>query len=132
MVLETPALGCILVFWRGSTTGPPDHVELYAGEDARCYLHVLGSNQPEATTIAWLDKAGLPGMRWPTSYPKPRGGKVMLSAAGAPILINEAQFGRKSSSSSLGHLVGIRFLTAEGGVSATAERWRIAVKGHIL
>jgi uncharacterized protein (TIGR02594 family) len=88
--LTTPALGCILVFWRGSKTGTSGHVGLYAGEDAQGYLHVLGGNQSNAITIARLDKARLLGMRWPASYPKPTSGRVLLSAAGAPVSTNEA------------------------------------------
>lgn len=88
--LETAALGCILVFWRGSRTGPSGHVGLYAGEDALGYLHVLGGNQSDAITIARLDKARLLGMRWPSTYPKPTSGRVLLSASGAPVSTNEA------------------------------------------
>lgn len=88
--LETPSLGCILVFWRGSKTGTSGHVGLYAGEDAQGYLHVLGGNQSDAITIARLDKARLLGMRWPGSYPKPSAGRVLLSASGALISTDEA------------------------------------------
>lgn len=88
--LKTPALSCILVFWRGSKTGASGHVGLYAGEDAQGYLHVLGGNQSDAITIARLDKARLLGMRWPTTYPKPTTGRVMLNASGAPVSMNEA------------------------------------------
>lgn len=88
--LETPALGCILVFWRGSKTGVSGHVGLYAGEDAQGYLHVLGGNQSNAITIARLDKARVLGMRWPATYPKPTTGRVLLSASGAPVSTNEA------------------------------------------
>lgn len=88
--LATPALGCILVFWRGSKTGTSGHIGLYAGEDAQGYLHVLGGNQSDAITIARLDKARLLGMRWPSTYPKPKPGRVMLSVSGAPVSTNEA------------------------------------------
>ncbi len=86
--LTTPALGCILVFWRGSKTGTSGHVGLYAGEDAQGFLHVLGGNQSNAITIARLDKTRLLGMRWPATYPKPAGGKVILSAK-VPVSNNE-------------------------------------------
>lgn len=88
--LLTPALGCVLVFWRGSKAGTSGHVGLYAGEDAQGYLHVLGGNQSDAITIARLDKGRLLGMRWPATYPKPATGRVMLSASGAPVSTNEA------------------------------------------
>lgn len=88
--MATPALGCILVFWRGSKNGTSGHVGLYAGEDAQGYLHVLGGNQSDAITIARLDKGRLLGMRWPATYPKPATDRVLLSAAGAPVSTNEA------------------------------------------
>lgn len=88
--LATPALGCILVFWRGSPAGTSGHVGLYAGEDAQGYLHVLGGNQSDAITLARLGKGRLLGMRWPATYPKPTTGRVLLSADGAPISTNEA------------------------------------------
>ncbi|MCO5092075.1 TIGR02594 family protein [Bosea sp. (in: a-proteobacteria)] len=88
--LDEPALGCILVFWRGSKTGTSGHVGLYAGEDAQGYLHVLGGNQSDAITIARLDKARLLGMRWPATYPKQTTSRVLLSASGAPVSTNEA------------------------------------------
>jgi uncharacterized protein (TIGR02594 family) len=88
--LAIPALGCALVFWRGSKAGTSGHVGLYAGEDAQGYLHVLGGNQSNAITIARLDKSRLLGLRGPSSYPKPLGGRVLLSAAGAPMSTDEA------------------------------------------
>lgn len=88
--LKTPALGCIVVFWRGSKAGTSGHVGLYAGEDAQGYLHVLGGNQSDAITIARLDKTRLLGMRWPATYPKPTTGRVLLSASGAPVSTDEA------------------------------------------
>lgn len=88
--LPAPALGCVLVFWRGSRTGTAGHVGLYAGEDSAGYLHVLGGNQSNAITIARLDRARLLGMRWPASFPRSAGSRVMLSKAGAPLSTNEA------------------------------------------
>lgn len=88
--LEKPSLGCILVFWRGSQAGSSGHVGLYAGEDAQGYLHVLGGNQSDAITIARLGKTRLLGMRWPSTYPKPTSGRVLLSASGAPFSTDEA------------------------------------------
>ena len=79
--LATPALGAVLVFWRGSKTGTSGHVGLYVGEDAGAF-HVLGGNQSNAITIARLDKARLLGTRWPSTYPLPRTGRVRLTAAG--------------------------------------------------
>lgn len=87
--LETPALGAVLVFWRGSKAGTSGHVGLYVGEDAEA-LHVLGGNQSDAITIARLDRSRLLGIRWPKSYPKSSVGRVLLSFRGGAISSDEA------------------------------------------
>lgn len=87
--LGRPALGAVIVFWRGSKTGTSGHVGLYAGEDADAY-HVLGGNQSDAITIARLDKARVLGFRWPRSFPLPTGGPVHLAKNGAALSTNEA------------------------------------------
>jgi uncharacterized protein (TIGR02594 family) len=86
--LVRPALGAVIVFWRGSKVGTSGHVGLYAGEDAAAY-HVLGGNQSNAVTIARLDKARVLGFRWPAKFPLPSGGPVHLNKAGA-LSTNEA------------------------------------------
>lgn len=86
--LGRPALGAVIVFWRGSKTGNSGHVGLYVGEDADAY-HVLGGNQSDAITIARLDKGRLLGFRWPTKFPLPTGGKVQLTRSGG-LSTNEA------------------------------------------
>ncbi len=50
-----PALGCVLVFSRGASSG---HVGIYVGEDADCY-HVLGGNQGDSVSIARIRKGRL-------------------------------------------------------------------------
>jgi uncharacterized protein (TIGR02594 family) len=80
--LGRPALGAVIVFWRGSKAGTSGHVGFYAGEDAQAY-HVLGGNQSNAITIARLDKARLLGFRWPAKFPLPTTGAVHLTTSGA-------------------------------------------------
>ncbi len=53
--VETPGLGDVLVFWRGSREGRKGHVGLYIAEDAE-YYHVLGGNQGNQVSIKRLDK----------------------------------------------------------------------------
>lgn len=86
--LGRPALGAVIVFWRGSKTGTSGHVGLYAGEDAEAY-HVLGGNQSNAITIARLDKGRVLGFRWPAKFPLPKGGPVHLTKDGG-LSTNEA------------------------------------------
>lgn len=80
--LVRPALGAVIVFWRGSKAGTSGHVGFYAGEDAQAY-HVLGGNQSNAITIARLDKARVLGFRWPAKFPLPTTGAVHLTTTGA-------------------------------------------------
>ena len=60
---QKPALGDVLVFWRGTSGGFSGHVGLYVGEDAQAF-HVLGGNQSDAVTIAFFAKSCLLGARW--------------------------------------------------------------------
>jgi uncharacterized protein (TIGR02594 family) len=80
--LTEPALGAILVFWRGSKAGWSGHVGLYAGERADAF-RVLGGNQSNAVTETWLAKDRLLGIRWPGSVDLPSGGRIASTAAGA-------------------------------------------------
>lgn len=56
--VEAPAVGDVLVFWRGKRHGTSGHVGLYVGEDSEAY-HVLGGNQSDAVTITRIDRARL-------------------------------------------------------------------------
>lgn len=79
--LKAPAIGAVLVFWRGARDGISGHVGLYAGEDAGA-LHVLGGNQSNAITVARLGRDRLLGIRWPQSYPLPTTGSFFGAAEG--------------------------------------------------
>lgn len=87
--LAAPALGAVLTFWRGTRTGWSGHVGFYAGETATAF-RVLGGNQSNAVTKAWLGKERLLDIRWPSTYPAPTSGRVKLSSAGAALSTNEA------------------------------------------
>jgi uncharacterized protein (TIGR02594 family) len=73
------AVGAIVVFSRGPTSG---HVGFYAGErdDA---IYVLGGNQSNAVTYAWVERKRLLATRWPKTFPLPIGGAVTVTAGGA-------------------------------------------------
>lgn len=61
-----PRLGAVLVFWRGSREGFQGHVGFYNGENANAY-QVLGGNQSNSVSLAWVAKDRLLGARWPHS-----------------------------------------------------------------
>jgi len=59
-----PAVGAILVFWRGAPTSAKGHVGFYRGEDATAY-HVLGGNQSDQVNTTRVAKSRLIDARWP-------------------------------------------------------------------
>jgi uncharacterized protein (TIGR02594 family) len=80
-----PRMGAVLVFERPGG----GHVGFYAGETDAAY-RVLGGNQSDAVSLAWIAKARCIAVRWPPGAPEPaRAGRVHL-AAGGPLSENEA------------------------------------------
>lgn len=79
------APGAVLVFAR---TGG-GHVGFYIGEDSTRY-YVLGGNQGNAVSYAWIKKDRLTACRWPAEVPVPTTGKAKLTDNGQPTSINEA------------------------------------------
>ncbi|QZO02251.1 TIGR02594 family protein [Chenggangzhangella methanolivorans] len=82
VTLSKPAPGAVLVFERGPTAG---HVGFYVGEDAGRF-RVLGGNQSNAVTEAWILKNRLIAIRWPATVPAPRPRRVRVAAGGATSL----------------------------------------------
>lgn len=82
--------GAIAVFWRGSRKGWSGHVGFVAGYDEkRGLIRVLGGNQSDSVTYAWISKDRLLGTRWPISGGKPAG-LTKLDSKGNAISTNEA------------------------------------------
>lgn len=85
--VTVPALGDVLVFWRGRVDGRNGHVGLYVGEDDEAF-HVIGGNQGDAVSIARIAKTRLLGVRrWPGAKV---GRPVPLDPGGAALSENEA------------------------------------------
>ena len=73
--LDIPAYGCILVFSRPEGA----HVGFYLGERKDAYC-VLGGNQTNRISIAWVKKDRLVAMRWPEgTTEEPVLGRVWLN-----------------------------------------------------
>lgn len=89
--LDRPAVGAVLVFWRGRPDGWQGHVGFYVGEDEQHYF-VLGGNQSDAITITKIRKRRIRegGVRWPRTYPMPKGGPVVGDGSGLAVTENEA------------------------------------------
>jgi uncharacterized protein (TIGR02594 family) len=62
----TPRTGAIMVFWRESRQSGKGHVGFYVGEDANAF-QILGGNQSDRVSLAWIAKDRLLGARWPKS-----------------------------------------------------------------
>lgn len=67
--LNAPAVGCIVVFWRGSPSGWSGHVGFVVGKDRSGNLMVLGGNQSNEVNIKPFSKSRVLGYRWPGIWP---------------------------------------------------------------
>jgi hypothetical protein len=83
-----PALGAVMVFWRQSPQSGLGHVGFYAGEDDTAF-RILGGNQSDSVSLAWIRKDRLVTARWPATIPPPIA-RPMRVAQDAPLSWNEA------------------------------------------
>lgn len=82
--------GAVAVFWRGSKSGWSGHVGLVDAVDTkRRMIRVLGGNQSDAVTLAWLSYDRLLGCRWPKTAKAGTGKAGTASAKGAKVSTNE-------------------------------------------
>jgi uncharacterized protein (TIGR02594 family) len=63
-----PMPGAVLVFSRGAPDSGLGHVGFYAGQRTGAY-RVLGGNQSDSVSLAWLAEDRLIATRWPTTVP---------------------------------------------------------------
>jgi hypothetical protein len=59
-----------MVFWRRTRESGLGHVGFYVGEDAGAY-RILGGNQSDSVSLAWIRKDRLVDARWPATVPAP-------------------------------------------------------------
>ncbi|HWJ73408.1 MAG TPA: TIGR02594 family protein [Kaistia sp.] len=69
-VPTSPTPGAVMVFWRKSKQSGLGHVGFYAGEDDGAY-RILGGNQSNRVSLAWVDRARLVAARWPSTVSPP-------------------------------------------------------------
>ena len=73
--LPEPALGAIVVYWRGSKGSGLGHVGFVEGVDSHGYINTLGGNESDQVKEEYLNPHGahfgLVGFYWPKSYPLP-------------------------------------------------------------
>lgn len=87
--LDRPAVGCVVVFWRGSPGGWSGHVGFVVGKDADGNLMVLGGNQGDAVNIKPFGRDRVLGYRWPDGMPLPDSALPVLRSDGR-LSTNEA------------------------------------------
>ncbi len=77
--IDTPRLGCIVVFWRGKKSSASGHVAFFLREVGG-KIEVLGGNQGDRVSIARYAKSRLLGYRWPTgeAVPEEAGSRAAL------------------------------------------------------
>lgn len=71
-----PSVGAIMVFKRAEG----GHVGFYVGEDKDAY-HILGGNQSDMVCISRVAKNRFVDSRWPSTFPLPKTGRVMLTGS---------------------------------------------------
>lgn len=88
--LDKPAVGAIVVFWRGSKSGWSGHVGFVVGYDRRGNLMVLGGNQGDAVNIKPFAKSRVLGYRWPGTAPLAKRYKLPVLTSDGQVSTNEA------------------------------------------
>ncbi|MBN9314262.1 MAG: TIGR02594 family protein [Devosia sp.] len=70
-MLGGPAVGAIVVFWRGDRNGTQGHVGIVVGRNSAGQLIVFGANQDDQFKYSAFGVDRVLGYRWPAGQPKP-------------------------------------------------------------
>lgn len=73
-----PAVGCVVVFWRGNPNGPYGHVGFVCGKDEFGHIMVIGGNQGDMVNIKAFAIDRVLSYRWPVNEPSPATGWGIL------------------------------------------------------
>lgn len=84
-----PAVGAVVVFWRGRRDGPNGHVGFVIGEDKYGHLIVLSGNTSDAVLIKPFTKDRVLTYRWPLGGDTPNYNLPVLASDGR-VSTNEA------------------------------------------
>ena len=88
-IATRPTKGAVLVFWRRSLQSGLGHVGFYAGEDNDAFC-VLGGNQSDSVSLAWIARDRLLTARWPATFAPPVPKAIKLARGNAELSIQEA------------------------------------------
>lgn len=87
----TRRYGAVIVFWRGRRAGTQGHVAFATAiDEARGLVEVLGGNQGNEVSRAWLGMDRILAWRAPTGWAKKMPAIGGRSASGAPVSTDEA------------------------------------------
>lgn len=86
-----PTLGAVMVFWRRSLASGLGHVGFYVGQDdAKGTYCILGGNQSNSVSYAWIDKDRFLGARWPATFTPSLMGPTQIAMSAKNISVDEA------------------------------------------
>lgn len=88
--LDRPAVGAIVIFWRGKPSGWSGHVGFVVGRDGAGNLMVLGGNQGDMVSIKPFARNRVLGYRWPGIAPPPARFDLPLLNSDGRVSTNEA------------------------------------------
>ena len=88
--LDRPAVGCVVIFWRGSPSGWSGHVGFVVGRDKPGNLMVLGGNQADAVNVKPFAVNRVLGYRWPSKWPTQDRFDLPVLSSDGKVSTNEA------------------------------------------
>lgn len=88
--LDKPAVGAVVVFWRGDPKGWSGHVGFVVGRDKAGNIMVLGGNQSDAVNIKPFAMTRVLGYRWPDPLTDAPAGPLPLLNSNGRVSTNEA------------------------------------------
>lgn len=88
--LARPAVGAVVVFWRGSPKGYQGHVGYVVGQDKFGHLMVLGGNQGDTVSIKPFTYGRVLGFYWPKGEALPGNYNLPTLTSDGKVSTNEA------------------------------------------
>lgn len=82
VILEEPAVGCVVCLWRGARKGASGHVGFLVGRDRFNNLMILGGNQANRVSIRPFSRERVLSYHWPRDESLPR----LMGLAHLPVI----------------------------------------------
>lgn len=88
--LKAPAVGAVVVFWRGSPTGWSGHVGFVVGKDTSGNVMVVGGNQGNSVNTKPFSTSRVLGFFWPAGQPSPDSYVLPVISSDGRVSTNES------------------------------------------